>query len=158
MQKVTFVALVLAAIIVGTFASTLAEQRSQFEAFKRKHEKTYTGAEHDRRFAVFQDNLKRIAHLNKLDSGAVYAVNKFADLTAEEFSNMYLSKHTPKLDLPVAEPLDVTSAPDSIDWVPIASFCYRVHLSHLRLDHQGCSHPRKESGSVRFVLGVLHHV
>lgn len=119
MQKVTFVALILAAAIVGTFASSLLQQqRTQFEAFKRKHEKTYSGAEHEKRFAIFQDNLKRIDAMNKLDTGAVYAVNKFADLTAEEFANMYLSKHTPSVaHLPVAEHLPTNDIPSSIDWV-----------------------------------------
>eukprot|EP00700_Malawimonas_jakobiformis_P000786 EC719479.1.p1 GENE.EC719479.1~~EC719479.1.p1 ORF type:complete len:104 (+),score=18.92 EC719479.1:26-337(+) len=80
-MKVTFVALILAAAIVGTFASTLLQQqRTQFEAFKRKHEKTYSGVEHEKRFAIFQDNLKRIDAMNKLDTGAVYAVNKFCRL------------------------------------------------------------------------------
>jgi C1A family cysteine protease len=68
-------------------------------------------------FPRTQDNLKRIEALNKLDQSAHYDVNRFADLTTEEFANAYLTKHVPSIShMPVAAHMPVNDLPTEFDW------------------------------------------
>lgn len=69
----------------------LSVEQIRFNAFIKKYQKKYTKEEYLDRFEIFQDNLETIAKLNKLGKGSViYGVNKFADLSAEEFRAQYL--------------------------------------------------------------------
>jgi len=54
------------------------------------HERIYNNVEeHVARFEVFKENLALINHLNRQGKGK-FALNKFADMTREEFAAMYL--------------------------------------------------------------------
>jgi cathepsin F len=69
------------------------------------------------RFQIFKQNLRLIEEKNK-QGGATFAVNKFADLSKEEFAELYLMKDLPPYDTEiVAEPVDIIAdVPDSFDW------------------------------------------
>lgn len=110
------IALVVVLCVAQAFAN-LTQARVEFEKFVKKFEKMYGEAEKEHRFGVFAHNLERVATLNRLDSGATYAINKFADLTQEEFKNLYLSSHAPKIDMPRAATLPVNDLPTEWDWV-----------------------------------------
>jgi len=76
-------------IVLSTARHTTV--RDQFEQFKSTFGKTYaTTTEEEERFANFQQTLKRIEYKNINSKSAEYAVNKFSDLTKEEFSSLYL--------------------------------------------------------------------
>lgn len=62
----------------------------RFENFIEKYNKKYTEREYNTRFEIFQRNLKLIEKLNQKESGQVFGVNKFTDLSPEEFRSMYL--------------------------------------------------------------------
>ncbi|KAJ8922401.1 hypothetical protein NQ315_004346 [Exocentrus adspersus] len=57
--------------------------------FKTEHGKSYEAEEEAKRFSIFQENLKKIEEHNKrYEAGEVtykQGINKFADLTPEEF-------------------------------------------------------------------------
>ncbi|XP_067661394.1 cathepsin O-like [Haliotis asinina] len=66
----------------------------QFIQFMQTYKKTYDAKSPEfwHRFEIFKNNLKHSAELNKAyqNETAVYGVNKFSDLTQEEFEKQYL--------------------------------------------------------------------
>jgi hypothetical protein len=68
-----------------------------FIRFIKDHNKEYkSDTEFMERFGIFKSNLQ-IIHEKNLESngGALFAVNKFADLSPEEFAELYLMKDLP---------------------------------------------------------------
>eukprot|EP00003_Mantamonas_plastica_P004176 TRINITY_DN132_c0_g1_i3.p1 TRINITY_DN132_c0_g1~~TRINITY_DN132_c0_g1_i3.p1 ORF type:complete len:394 (+),score=87.26 TRINITY_DN132_c0_g1_i3:304-1485(+) len=94
-----------------------------FERFMLEHERSYSSREEMlNRFEIFKENLKEHHRLNeyalKTGSTARFGINKFADLTKEEFKNSMLSK-VPAVrpdDWPVAADLPTDNLPTSFDW------------------------------------------
>jgi len=109
---------VLFSICAVAFASDI----EQFKFFMEKFRKSYSAAELQIRFKIFQDNLKIIDELNARNSTAHFGATKFADLTPAEFKAKYLSKvdmRTQIKDLPMASLAsdnEINSLPDSWDW------------------------------------------
>ncbi|XP_015884113.3 cysteine protease XCP2 [Ziziphus jujuba] len=93
-----------------------------FESWISKHRKVYENFEEKRqRFEIFKDNLKHIDETNKKVSNYWLGLNEFADLSHEEFNNMYLGlkadqtrrEHT---SLDEFAYKDVADLPKSVDW------------------------------------------
>ncbi|XP_050514055.1 cathepsin L-like proteinase [Diabrotica virgifera virgifera] len=113
-------------ILVATLAITAnaLSNHDQWAQFKVKHSKNYnTFREEQIRFQVFSSNLLKIAEHNaryeKGEETYFMAVNRFADLTSEEYEAM-LGLQISSMSKPnitssfVADPEE--PAPDSIDW------------------------------------------
>lgn len=67
-----------------------------FRKFIYQHKKVYSADEFQIRFKNFQSNLRNIERLNKLPGQqATFGINKFSDLSVEEFESTYL---LPKFD------------------------------------------------------------
>jgi cathepsin F len=99
------------------FASASADVHAQFEYFKQKHGKTYTGDEHAKRLSIYTANLEKIKDLNKRSKTAVFGETKFADLTRDEFAASVLSPMTAVRDESrVAPDIDVSDLPKEVDW------------------------------------------
>lgn len=97
---------------------------SMHEAWMVKHGKSYNAlGEKDKRFEIFKDNLRYIEEQNAL-SNRTYklGLSRFADLTNDEYRNMYLgTRPDPKRRLSKVrsdryEPRLGDSLPDSVDW------------------------------------------
>jgi len=89
--------------------------RRQFEAWKVEHGKSYSFIEHDRRFAIFKDNLDFIYTHNAGSNGFKVAMNRFGDLTAKEFAAQFNGVNitrTPGLTTKAVNP----DVPDTWDW------------------------------------------
>lgn len=74
--------------------SSNVEAAFQFQSFISTYNRQYTAEEYETRFGIFQTNLNKIAELNaqrQSTDEATFAINKFADLSAEEFSSQYLN-------------------------------------------------------------------
>lgn len=105
--------------ILCLFAVALAatdDVYKQFVDWTLNHEKIYNNVEeHVSRFEIFKENLALINHLNRQGKG-VFALNKFADMTREEFAAKYLS--TPRLAAPHPADFKAKNAqyPDTKDW------------------------------------------
>jgi len=109
-----FVALVLCAAAVR--APTKLE--ADFEDFIVKYGRVYaTQAEHQKRFEIFKENAAKNEWKNSLKTGATYGVNKFADLSEEEFRTKYLTV-MPLGDWQPANHAKVAprAIPTSFDW------------------------------------------
>ncbi|XP_015892430.2 cysteine protease RD19A [Ziziphus jujuba] len=62
-----------------------------FSLFKRRYGKSYASQEeHDYRFQIFNNNLRRAKRHQKLDPSATHGVTQFSDLTPHEFRRTVL--------------------------------------------------------------------
>jgi len=87
--------IVLAALFVFALAVRDFEE-TQFRSWMRDNQKTYSRAEYGKRLNNFKDNIKRNAQLNAMPGQkATFGINKFSDMSLEEFRATYLM---PKFD------------------------------------------------------------
>merc|ERR1711944_285793 len=78
-------------VIVASYAHDL-RTRTKFNEFVAKYNKQYESPAHyHERLAIFSENLKMIEQHNREEHSWKMAVNKFADLTHEEFKATYAS-------------------------------------------------------------------
>jgi cathepsin F len=120
---VAVVVVALAAAVAAFTLPTETELKAEFVKFVHKYEKTtYGGEEMNKRFQIFKDNYIRIQLYNKLYNTDVMEINRFADLTPQEFRSYYLMKKKTaaqmrgELPFEPAQQYNVSAAPISIDW------------------------------------------
>jgi len=88
-----------------------------FKQFKTEHQKTYpTSLEEYNRFQTFKSNWERIQALNERHPSARFGVNKFTDLTEEEFASQYLGYKKAAVDVTSVLPEMELDLPASVDW------------------------------------------
>jgi cathepsin F len=89
--------IVIAIAILSLACLSLANTDEElFRKFIHTHKRVYTPGEYQLRFKNFQTNLRRIDELNNMEGQqATFAVNKFSDLSKDEFASKYL---LPKFD------------------------------------------------------------
>lgn len=88
-----------------------------FEEWKAKHGKKYETAVEERyRFAVFADNYANIEFRNAQRSNIVLSINKFADLTNDEFKAKYLEGYIPKQHTVYQQFPSLKTLPTDVDW------------------------------------------
>jgi len=101
------------------FAASKTQLETEFSAWANKNGQTYpTQLEYYYRLGVYADNSRKVDQLNReSNGGAEFALNKFADRTAEEFSANKGYVPRPRIDKK-KECLALTgvAAPDSFDW------------------------------------------
>lgn len=92
-----------------------------FEDFIQTYERKYVPEEKQRRFEIFQENVKFIAETNAKNLSYTLAVNHFTDLTFEEFKAQFVGGVTA---VPTEVRQNMTTfekplgtVPDSVDWV-----------------------------------------
>jgi len=96
--------------------------RVQFAKFKMEHQKVYkTRAEHESRFQVFAENLKKIAAHNNAGHSYTLGINQFSDLTQEEFKGQYLGGYKALSNPATSESRAfvkkaIKDLPESVDW------------------------------------------
>jgi len=111
-----------ACLVLASHGASL-ELNSEWENFKLNFERNFASAsEHDLRRAVFAENLKLINQHNAEHALGLHTyrlgINKFADMTNEEFV-MQFNGYVAPSNLPEAEAeedIDISSLPKSVDW------------------------------------------
>jgi len=100
---------------------TNTEAQSQFVDWVKTHEKQYTSDEFFSKFSTYQANVEKIEEHNKSGASYTMAMNKFGDLTGDEFQAKFTSGFAPvrndfirSLNAPVADPNFVPA--DAKDW------------------------------------------
>jgi len=92
---------------------------TEFLKWTTSNEKIYTTEEYQRRLAIFSANVDLIQQLNEnSETGAIFALNKFADLTPAEFQSYY-NGYVPSgktEDIEILE-LPEVDAPATFDWI-----------------------------------------
>jgi len=115
---------ILLIVALGLLAATEAiSEEAQFAQFTTQYGKVYSGqAERNERLAIFKTNLRKIEQQNKQNPEATFGINKFADLSAEEFKATYLgvkgAVRNPEHPVAVVSKEAVAAMPTSFDWVP----------------------------------------
>ncbi|GKB50008.1 low-temperature-induced cysteine proteinase-like protein [Tanacetum coccineum] len=93
-----------------------------YESWLVQHGKTYNAlGEKDRRFEIFKDNLRFIDQHNSADRSYKVGLNKFADLTNEEYRTMYtgVKKNNKNINKVKSDRYVFRSGeslPESVDW------------------------------------------
>jgi len=121
MQVLLLICFAVLALASAPHAHT--EEELQFVSWCQQHNKMYaTTEEHDMRFNNFKASVARVALKNSIPNGATYALNKFSDLTPEEFRAKYLmntplTSVTQKTNL-LTPKVEAEALPDTFDWRP----------------------------------------
>jgi len=92
-----------------------------WQQWKLHNNKQYNLAEDRQRFEIFVNNVEKIAAENAKGMSHKLALNKFSDLTTDEFGQMYIGGYVPSTRFPGLQSVPweypATDAPDAIDWV-----------------------------------------
>eukprot|EP01127_Copromyxa_protea_P023923 TRINITY_DN91_c0_g1_i1.p1 TRINITY_DN91_c0_g1~~TRINITY_DN91_c0_g1_i1.p1 ORF type:complete len:327 (-),score=83.96 TRINITY_DN91_c0_g1_i1:37-1017(-) len=113
-----------AILVFCLVAVSARDLRAEFDAWKAEHGKAYeTAEEHNLRFVNFVTTVKRIEKRNServAETDAVFGLNKFSDMTPEEFRAAYLLPNPIKSDGVHAEVVrpETFTAPADFDWRP----------------------------------------
>ena len=101
-------------------ADAMVNVKSEFYGWMTKHSKKYeTSLEERYRFSVFSQNLLDIKFRNTLNRSITLGLNKFADLTNEEFVSNHLKAYIPRekyQSLRKSLP-NMKALPNEVDWV-----------------------------------------
>jgi len=106
----------LSAIALAS-AATLGPIEREFISFMKEHSKVYESEDLAVRFAIFSQNIKLIENHNAQNHSYWLGMNKFGDLTAQEFAarNGYVSNAKPRSEMNVM-PIPMEEAAASLDW------------------------------------------
>ncbi|KAF5728728.1 Xylem bark cysteine peptidase 3 isoform 1 [Tripterygium wilfordii] len=109
-------------IVGNDFDNFVSEGRviELFQQWKEMHRKVYKYTEEaEKRFQAFKRNLRYVVEKNSkvLRGGHVVGLNKFADLSNEEFREVYLAKVKKPINrMSVQRKVHSCEAPSSLDW------------------------------------------
>jgi len=117
--------LVLTLLLV--WVNARPELTKHFNEWMLQHGKSYSGSEYIRRLGVFNDNLEKIDQLNDGAKYTKFGVNKFTDLSPQEFDTFYKMPKVPAAQVatsclangvsaPQYSADEIAAVPDSWDW------------------------------------------
>jgi C1A family cysteine protease len=101
--------LIVACLVAVALASDI-EMRRKFVDFQQLYGRQYaTQDEFEHRFRIFQDNMNKAADLQAKNPKATFGMNKFSDISSEEFAAQYLMNVDFKNDYVAPPPKDFTA-------------------------------------------------
>ena len=109
-------------VLPNVLTNVLPNVTAVFEDWKVNNSKNYeSDVEHMYRFSIFSENYNHIQFKNSLKRNVTLGLNKFADLTNEEFKAVHLNGYSPRNPLlrthtPKEEDVSAT-LPTEVDWV-----------------------------------------
>ncbi|TKR89240.1 hypothetical protein L596_013376 [Steinernema carpocapsae] len=113
-------------VVFGLCMDAPDETVSQWQSFVSQHDKVYESAEEEtRRFEIFRHNLDKIRQLNDEHGGVTtFGINKFSDMSEEEFSRMFFEEAHNKDEESYSLYPDIEALPEppaSKDWSKIVN-------------------------------------
>jgi C1A family cysteine protease len=109
----------LLAVALCSMPVNLEELRGLWSSWKVYYGKSYGVAEEGARFAIFVENYKKIVAFNAENDKVKQAINKFSDITAEEFSTLHAGCYNnggKNIVVPAENEYTVYNNPTSVDW------------------------------------------
>jgi len=85
----SFLLVLVVALVASVSAMSETEYQESFEQFKAKFGKTYGASEEVYRYSVFKNNLDFVNNWDAEAKGFKVAMNKFGDMTNQEFNAFY---------------------------------------------------------------------
>jgi cathepsin L len=109
----------LFALFAIAFANSRPDYDKEFDLFKLKFNKVYaTAEEHSARQKIFSDNFDFVANWDSVGRGFEVEINKFADLTTQEFVSLYMGVNITKTYKAVEEKVVPSRVQgDIVNWV-----------------------------------------
>jgi cathepsin L len=114
-MKYTCVAALVLLLAVSSLGARNYQQ--EFVDFMHNYQKSYAHDEFAHRYSVFKANLDKIDAHNAKKLSWTMGVNKFADLTGDEFDSLFKGLKVPQVRVVKAKKLSTQALPSSIDWV-----------------------------------------
>jgi C1A family cysteine protease len=115
--------LILAVLFVSGFASKslIEEINPLWQIWKNRYQKVYAEEEEIERFAIFAMNYEKIIKYNAENDSVRLALNKFADLTNQEFKSQnsmcgYTETDEEIIRQNTLAPVEVEALPAAVDW------------------------------------------
>jgi len=120
-MKFAILALFISALVVSGFVFEESEYETLFTSWVQKHRKNYDADEFFYRFNIFKANVDKIYLHNQGENTWTMGMNKFGDLTAEEFLATHTGYKQVKMDTlrsanTKPQKLGVKAAPTFVDW------------------------------------------
>jgi cathepsin L len=113
----TFLCLAFAFSIPAFDDLSESEIQEKFISWMDEHEKSYGHEEWRFRYATWKDNLQFVLEHNaRNDVTFTVEMNKFADLTSEEFNSIYNRVNMTVVEEPEEEEVPPANNPTSVDW------------------------------------------
>lgn len=125
-MKIIFLALILALACASNLRSRVYYEYA-FENYRRAFHKEYSSAdEHIYRLNIFANNLDKIEMHNKQNKSWKMGVNKFADMTVEEFKKSLLCGCTRSTARRIPDRTNYANVrlPEELDWVEKGAVSY----------------------------------
>jgi C1A family cysteine protease len=115
---VILVLLGMTAMVLCKKHKVKTEVQEHFKKWKGEHKRQYVDdVEEERRMEIFAENVEKIKKMQAEDRPYKVDINKFADLTTEEFATAYLGLKAPSTRTGNEEVvLTATTLPASVDW------------------------------------------
>jgi len=104
--------------VAAVFARTEIEYKESFTNYVHQFSKVYSSSDFEKRYNAFKFNLDYVESFNAENNGMTLEMNKFADLSLDEFKQIYLTlkyDHETKVSQNVFES-QVGDLPASVDW------------------------------------------
>lgn len=115
-----FCSLIFTITSTSISAHILDKNVIEFNNFVIQHDKHYTDEESVLKFEIFKNNIEKIDKHNSENEDWKMSINKFADLTSDEFKEMYINGYKkPKYGLlrkQIKIDYSVDDLPSEIDW------------------------------------------
>jgi len=105
------------AVLACALAATEQEYRTSFTQWMRVNQRTYHHADFQARYAIFKSNYDIVEANNAEENGMKLALNKFADLSSQEFGRLYLGYKMPANFTQTATSThNIQALPTAWDW------------------------------------------
>ena len=75
-----------------SFLSMYQLEESEFQDYLSRYDKSYSGEEYVKRFKIFRDNVAYMKIENMQGHSHTLGINKFTDMTREEFAVKYFNE------------------------------------------------------------------
>ncbi|CAK72735.1 unnamed protein product (macronuclear) [Paramecium tetraurelia] len=126
MEKSLFIAGFLSLLSAGVYFSKFYEQNDhdqfkiikQYQEWQQKYNKRYpTQNEQIYRFSIYQQNIMKIEDFNSQNNSYKQKINKFGDLTDQEFLTIYLNLQMPARVKNIQKNEEPFLVQEEVDWV-----------------------------------------